>query len=495
MTALRHYGLFIGLGFFGLMMQLPAPEGLSPEGWHVLAVSVWMITWWMTEAAPVAVTALVPLVAFPLVGVSTFRDIAYDYTSESVLLTLGGFMLGLGLERWNLHLRFALTLVKAAGTESHRIIGGFMLACALISMWITNATAALIMLPIAVSTAHLLSEERGGDEHYKRNFGTALLLGVAYSASIGGMMTLVGTSTNMIFKGFLEDNFDLQINFVDWLKLGVPVGLALLGCAWFLLCYVLFPCDKNHHESAGALVQRKLAELGKLSGAEKLVLLVFGITVTLWVSRELLHDHIPHLVLSDAAIALLGGILLFIIPAPADAADSQKTRLLEWRDTRDLPWGILLLLGGGLAMADMLNDHGVADWIGNGLSTLGTAPIVVILLIVIIAVMFMTEFMSNAAVITAFLPVLSGLALSYGQNPLLLTAPAALAASCAFMLPIATPPNAIVYSTHLMTAPQMARAGLWLNLAAIVILTLAAYFILPAAFEIRLGEVPEWARI
>lgn len=491
MRSLRHYGLFIGFFFFAIMMQLPAPQGLSPEGWHVLAVSLWMITWWMTEAAPVAITAMIPLVAFPLVGVSTFKDIAYDYTSESVLLTLGGFMLGLALERWNLHLRFALNLVKAAGTESHRIIGGFMLACALISMWITNATAALIMLPIALSTAQLLSAERGGDEREKKHFGTALMLGVAYSASIGGMMTLVGTSTNMIFKGFMEDNFDLQVNFADWLKIGVPVGLVLLVCAWVLLCYVLFPCDRKQHEGVGNLIRRKLEEMGALSAAEKLVLLVFAIVVALWVSKEALRNALPYLELSDASIALLGAILLFIIPS----GNEEGSRLLEWRDTRELPWGILLLLGGGLAMADMLNDHGVADWLGNGLSSLGAVPTIVLLLLVIGTVMFMTEFMSNAAVITTFLPVLSGLALGYGEDPLLLAVPATLAASCAFMLPVGTPPNAIVYSTHLITVPQMVRAGFWLNLLAMVLLALAAYIILPAAFGITLGQVPEWAKV
>lgn len=491
MRTLRHYGLFAGLLFFALMMQLPAPEGLTPEGWHVLAVSVWMITWWMTEAAPIAITALLPLVAFPLLGVSTFQDISYDYTGSSMMLVLGGFLIGAALERWNLHLRLALNLVRIAGTESHRIIAGFMLACALISMWISNTTAALIMLPVALSTAQMLAAERGGDEREKRNFGTALMLGVAYSASIGGMMTLVGTTTNVLFKGFMEDNFNLQINFADWLKIGVPAGLILLGIAWILLCYVLFPCDRKYHDGVGTLISKKLEELGKISHAEQLVLLVFSLTVALWVSKEYLTDALPYLELNDSSIALLGGILMFIIPANW----SEGKMLLEWKDTRDLPWGILLLLGGGLAMADMLNDHGVADWIGQHLSSVGNLPRPVLIMLVVATVMFMTEFMSNAAVVTAFLPVLAGLALSSGEDPMLLAIPATLAASCAFMLPIGTPPNAIVYSTHLMTVPQMAKAGFWLNLLAILVITLAAYFILPHAFSITLGQVPEWAQI
>ncbi len=491
MKTLRHYGLICGLLFFAIMMNLPVPKGLSPEGWHLLAVALWMITWWMTEAAPLAVTALIPLVAFPLLGIGTLKDIAYDYASESVLLTLGGFMIGLALQKWNLHLRLALNLVKAAGTESHRIIGGFMLSCAFISMWITNATAALIMLPIALSTAQLLSNERGGDDQEKKNFGTALMLGIAYSASIGGMMTLVGTTTNVVLKGFLEDNFDITLSFSDWLKIGLPVGLTLLAAAWVLLCYVLFPCDRNKHEGVRTLIDRKLLELGKLTHAEQLVLLVFSLTIALWIGKGWILDALPYLDFSDASIALMGAILLFVIPADW----KEGTMLIDWRDTRDLPWGILLLLGGGLAMADMLNDHGVADWIGNGLSGMGAVSPFILLLLVIAAVMFLTEIMSNAAVITTFLPVLAGVALGYGQNPLLLAVPATLAASCAFMLPISTPPNAIVYSTHLMTVPQMARAGLWLNLIAIIILMVAAFFILPNAFDVTLGEVPSWAKV
>lgn len=488
--ALHQIGLVTGLASFALILLSPAPNGLPIEGWQVLAVSVWMIIWWLTDAAPLAVTSLIPLVAFPLLGLGTLEDIGFNYANEAIFLTLGGFLLGTALERWNLHLRLALMLIRRVGTEPHRVVGGFMLATALISMWITNAAAALIMLPIAISVARILLEERDGDEREKKHFGSALMLGLAYSASIGGMMTLVGTTTNAVLKGFMEKTFDLRIDFLDWMKVGVPIGLILLGIAWLLLCYLLFPCDRRRHAGIREVVQQQLKNLGRLNHGEELVLTIFLLTLALWIFKDPLHDLFPPLDLNDASIAMLGAILLFITPVNWH----KKEMLLEWKDTRDLPWGILLLLGGGLAMAGMMNDHGVADWIGNGLRSLGDASPLVLLLCVITVVMFMTEFMSNAAVITSMLPVIAGIAIGFGQDPLLLAIPATFAASCAFMLPISTPPNAIVFSTQFITVPQMARAGLLLNLTAIVVLALGTYWLLPWAFGIQPDALPDWAQ-
>lgn len=487
--SIRHYGLICGLLFFALMMNLPAPEGLSIEGWHVLAVALWMISWWLTEAVPIPVTALVPLVAFPLLGLGTLKDIAYDYANDAIFLTLGGFMIGAALQRWNLHLRFALKLIRRVGTEPHHVVGGFMIATAFISMWISNAAAALIMLPIAYSVATLILDEHTGSEQDKKNFGVALMLGLAFSASIGGMMTLVGSTTNVVFKGYMDDVFGIQIDFLDWMKIGVPVGITLLTAAWLLLCYVVFPCDSRDHKGIRDIINRKLAELGKPTHGEELVIFVFLLTVALWIFQEPLSEWFPLLALNDASIAVLGALLMFVIPVDWKKGEM----LLEWQDTRDLPWGILLLLGGGLAMAGMLNDHGVADWIGAYLSSMGDVSPLLLVVITITLVMFVTEFMSNMSTLTAFLPVITSVAIGFGENPLLLAIPATLAASCAFMLPISTPPNAVVFSTHLVTVPQMARAGFWLNLISIVVLTLAAYVLLPLFFGVEIGNAPEWA--
>jgi sodium-dependent dicarboxylate transporter 2/3/5 len=473
------------------MMNLPAPEGLGIEGWHVLAVSLWMITWWLTEAVPIPVTALIPLVVYPLLGVGTLQDVALDYANPAVFLTLGGFIIGAALERWNLHLRLALNLIRFVGTEPHRVIGGFMLAGAFISMWITNAAAALIMLPIACSVVSLLQEEHTGTEQEKRNFGSALMLGIAYSASIGGMMTLVGTTTNAVFKGFMEDSFNIRIDFLDWLKIGLPVGVLLLISAWFLLCYLVFPCDRRNHAGIREVVTTKLAELGRVSHGEQLVIFAFLLTVSLWIFKDMIHEAVPLLDLDDASIAILGAVLLFAIPLDW----KEGKMLLEWKDTQQVPWGVLFLLGGGLAMAGMLNDHGVADWVGASLSHIqGVSPLILIISVIVLIVI-VTEFMSNMSTLMAFLPVVASTAISYGENPLLLAIPATFAASCAFMLPVGTPPNAIVFSTHRVTVTQMMRAGMWLNLAAIIILTLASYYLVPLVFGVELGKLPHWAQI
>lgn len=486
---IRHYGLICGMLFFAIMMLLPAPEGLSLEGWHVLAVALWMVSWWLTEAVPIPVTAMVPLVAFPLLGLGTFHDIALDYASEAIFLALGGFILGLGLERWNLHLRFALHLLRKAGSSPSHIVGGFMIACAFVSMWISNTASTIIMLPIAASIATLIMNERQGTEQEHRNFGMALMLGLAYSASIGGMMTLVGTGTNVMFKGYMEDVFGVQISFLDWMKIGVPIGLAMLLGAWILLCFFLFPSDNREHRGVREVIDGRLKELGKMSHNEELVVMVFLLTVGLWLAQDALNELVPMIDLNSASIAILGAVLLFVIPSDWHKGEM----LLDWKATKELPWGILLLLGGGLALASMISDHGVADWMGANLRQLGDVSTLTLLLITIIAMIFLTEFMSNIATITALLPVITSVAIGFGENPMLLAIPAALAASCAFMLPISTPPNAVVFSTNMITVAQMARAGIWLNLVAIVVLALATYFLLPLVFDIQPGVIPEWA--
>lgn len=488
MNTLSRFGLIAGVLLFAVLLQLPAPEGLSPEGWQVLAIALWMAVWWMTEAVPISVTALLPLILFPAMDLGDLDSVGSSYASKAIFLTLGGFIIGVALQRWRLHIRIAMHTVKLVGTEPRRVVGGFMLASAFLSMWITNTATTVMMLPIAYSVAMLLIEEGDGDALLKKRFGTALMLGLAYAASIGGMMTLVGTSTNVVFKGYFENNFGLPIDFLDWMMLGVPIGLTMLVITWLFLTYVMFPCKLGEHAGIRKIIHDKLRELGRMTVPEARVLYIFALTAGLWIFKDLLADILP-LELNDASIAMFGALLLFVTPADW----SKGEMLLRWEDTRDVPWGILLLLGGGLALAGFMNDYGVADWIGGKITELGEMPIWLLILVTVGLIIFLSELMSNVATITAFLPVIVAVAVGFGENPLLLAVPGTLAASCAFMLPIGTPPNAIVFGSNLITIPQMARTGFGLNLIAILVLSVLSYLLLEFVFGVIPGQLPVWA--
>ena len=492
MLRIRQIGLIAGpLVFIGTSALVP-PAGLSAQGLMVLAAALWMAIWWTSEAVPMAVTAFIPLILFPLLDLGSLKTVGASYASKAVYLTLGGFIIGLALQRWKLHIRIALLTVKAVGSQPQRVVGGFMLASAFLSMWITNTATTVMMLPIASSVALLLagSDDEGEDSAQRRaQFGTALMLGLAYSASIGGMMTLVGTSTNVMFKGFFEDNYGLEIDFLDWMMVAVPIGLSLLLIAWLLLTRVLFRCVGGEQRAITVAIDAKLAELGPMSSPERRTLFVFLLTAGLWVGKSWLQPLLGDIKLNDASIAMFGALLLFVIPA-----DWRRGQfLLSWSDTRELPWGILILLGGGLALAGALNNFGVASWIGANISAFDELPIALLIVATVTLIIFLSELMSNVATLTAFLPVIVAVALGFGENPLLLALPAAFAASCAFMLPVATPPNAIVFGSNLLSIPQMARAGLRLNIIAIPLLAIACYFLATQVFDLQLSVVPDWA--
>ena len=487
---IRQIGLLGGLIFSLLALQFEPPEGLSDDGWLVLVIAIWMAIWWMTEAVPIAVTALVPLVLFPILNLGTITSVGSSYAGKAVFLTLGGFIIGLAIQRWNLHIRIAMETVKRVGTEPRSVIGGFMVASAFLSMWITNTATTVMMLPIALSVALLLEREGDGDVASKSAFGTALMLGLAYSASIGGMMTLVGTSTNVMFKGYFEQNYGLEIDFLDWMMVGVPIGITLLAIVWWMLTFVLFPCEMIGHKGIGNIIDKKLDDLGKMSSAEIRTLLVFLLTASLWIGKSVIEPFLGGVVLNDASIAIFGAILLFVIPVDWRAG----IFLLQWSDTKDVPWGILLLLGGGLALAGTMNSFGVADWIGSKITQFDDIPAWLLVLLTVMLIIFLSELMSNVATLTAFLPIIVAVAIGFGENPLLLALPAAFAASCAFMLPIATPPNAIVFGSGLLSIPQMAKTGFLLNIIAIFALTIMCYVLGMVIFEVELGVLPEWVQ-
>lgn len=478
----RGVGLLLGPAVFAAMLALPAPEALDVSGQRVAAVALFMAIWWVSEAVPVPVTALLPILLFPLLGVSSIAAASAPYANPLIFLFLGGFLIALGVQRWNLHRRLALLILLRVGTSPARIVAGFMLATAALSMWISNTATAAMMLPVGLSLIHLAESSSGApakEPGATRNFASALLLGIAYAATAGGLATLIGTPPNALLAAYLNERFGLTVGFAQWMLVGIPVTLILLPAIWLLLTRFVYPVGTEPIAGGRTLIVRELAALGPMTGPEKRVAAVFALTATLWVLRPFVNEWLPGLALSDPAVALLGGLLLFVLPA-------EKLRngvfLLDWEWASRLPWRVLLLFGGGLSLADAIDSSGLAHWIGAGLTHLAGAPPLLIALAVATVIVFLTELTSNTATAATFLPVVGLLAISAGENPLALAAVAALAASCAYMLPVATPPNAIVFGSGHITIPQMVRAGIWLNVLSILVVGLLVPTLAHAVF-------------
>ena len=481
----RAIGLAGGLAAFVLMLLAPAPESMPPAAWRTAALAVLMATWWITEAIPVYATGLLPLALLPLLGISDMRAAAAPYANPVIFLFLGGFLIALTIQRWNLHQRIALTLLSATATGARELVGGFMVATAFLSMWVSNTATAMMMLPIALSVITLLERD---DTHRMPVTGlnTALVLSIAYGANVGGMATLVGTPPNALLAAYFDQTYGVTIGFAQWMVFGVPLALVLLAITWVLLTRVALRLPGSAIEGAGALIKSKRAALGPVGRGEKIAGGAFLAAAGLWIFLPLITGTWPDLRLTDSGIAVGVALTLFIIPVDLKRGEFA----LNWEWASRLPWGVLLLFGGGLSLAAGATTSGLAEWIGGAMSGLGGAPTWLILLVVVTVMVFLTEVTSNTATTATLLPVLAGLALGLGENPLLLCVPAALAASCAFMLPSATPPNAVVFGSGHVTIPQMARAGIWLNFACIAALTTAAYVGVMAMFEIVPGVVP-----
>jgi sodium-dependent dicarboxylate transporter 2/3/5 len=433
---------------------------------------------WLSEAAPISVTALLPIVLFPTLGVSTIEAAAAPYANPIVFLFLGGFIIALAIERWNLHRRIALTVLSKVGAREDLQIGGFMIATAALSMWVSNTATAALMLPVALSVVPRVSD--GSVDPAKRGFAVALLLGVAYGASIGGVATLIGTPPNALLAGFMSETYGVQIGFAQWMLLGLPLSLVMLLLCWLMLTRFLFPVGQQELPGARAAIREELRKMGPASIAEKRVAVVFGLTALLWITRPVLSSQFPALQLSDTTIAIVGALSLFFIPNGV----RKNGFILTWEYAERLPWGVLLLFGGGLSLAAAVAGSGLAEWIGSELSGLQGWPVFLLVLTVTVLIIFLTELTSNIATAATFLPVVAALAVSLGQNPLLLAIPAMLAASCAFMLPVATPPNAIVFGSGYLTIPQMVRAGIWLNLIGVVVILAAVYLLTNVVFGV-----------
>ncbi|MEX2572057.1 MAG: DASS family sodium-coupled anion symporter [Gemmatimonadota bacterium] len=472
-------GLVAGAIAFVVMLALPSPEGLPDEGWRMAAVGVLMAIWWMTEAIPISATALLPLVLFPGLGILTMSSAAAPYANELIFLFMGGFFIAFAMERWALHRRLALSIVAAVGTSPRRLVLGFMVATAFLSMWISNTAATAMMLPIGMALGAMF---RPSDQEGPFEFGIALMLGTAYAASIGGAATLIGTPPNAVMAGAASEMLGIQIGFVQWMRVGVPIAIIMLPIAWLLLVGVLYPPGRLAGNAA-ALIASERRGMGPASRGEKVVGIVFALTALAWVFREPkpvgaftipgIETFFPFV--TDATIAIAGAVALFLIPVDR----KRGVFALDWQTANRIPWGVLLLFGGGLSLARGMDQSGLATWIGAGVGGLGVVPAIIILLTIATLFVFLTEMTSNTATSTMAMPIMAGVAVGLGFAPLTLMAVAALSASMAFMLPVATPPNAIVFGSGYLTIPQMVKAGFWMNLIAIALITLFATLLIP----------------
>ncbi|NRD19525.1 DASS family sodium-coupled anion symporter [Winogradskyella eckloniae] len=475
----KNIGLVLGPIAFIIIKCFFSPDGLDPTANAVLASTLWIAIWWITEAIPIPATALLPIVLFPLSGGLSLSSTTASYGHKYIFLFVGGFILAIAIEKWNLHKRIALNIIKVVGTNISRIILGFMVATALLSMWISNTATAVMILPVGIAIVLQLKDNPATAHNENLIFGKALMLAIAYSASIGGMATLIGTPPNLVLAGVVESTYNIELTFSQWFAFGFPISVILLMICWFYLTRIAFKFKQKSFPGGKEEINKQLAALGKVSYEEKLVLFIFSITAIAWIGRSFfLVNWLP--AIDDTIIGMIASIVLFLVPNK-----QKKSALITWEDAVKLPWGILLLFGGGMALASGFETSGLAAWIGNQLTTLIGVSVFVLLIVLISAVNFLTEITSNMATTAMLLPVLVSLAVVLDIHPYILLVSATVAASCAFMLPVATPPNAVVFGSGYLNINDMVKKGIWMNLISIVILTLFVYFILPLIWNLN----------
>lgn len=479
-------GWVLGPGFLLITLLFDPPSGLSVEGWRTAGAAALMASWWICESVPIPVTALVPLVLFPLLGLGSIKVSAAPYADPLVFLFLGGFLIALAMQRWNLHRRVAINLVAVMGTRPNRIVLGFLLAGALVSMWVSNTATALMMLPIATSVV-LLTKGSGGGGGAGKDFGPALMLAVAYGATTGGMATLIGTPPNALLAAYLNRVHGFEIGFGQWMMIGLPVTLVALPLVYWVLTRVAFRLGKEPVAGMAELIAAERSGLGRFSKGEILVAVVFGVTALLWVFRPLIDNYLP--MISDTTIAIGGAIVLFLLPVNARRGEF----VMNWEATKGLPWDVLLLFGGGLSLAGVIQAHGLSTYLGSLCAALGGWPVILTVAVICFGMLMLTELTSNTATAATFLPIVGAVAISLGQNPLLFLVPTALAANCSYMMPVGTPPNAIVFGSGELRLPQMAKAGLWLNVLMVPVVVLMVWLLGSLVFDLQLGVLPEWA--
>jgi sodium-dependent dicarboxylate transporter 2/3/5 len=470
-------GLVLGPGIFSLMMVVGISQTtMDPVAWKTAAVALWMAIWWATEAVPVPITAILPIITFQMLGITTLRESTIPYANPIIFLFLGAFILSLAVERWNLHKRVAFLILTHTGTDAAKLIFGFMAVAALLSMWMTNTSTTMMLMPIALSVVTVITDNtKNLSDKGKASFQTAMLLGLAYAATIGGLSTLVGTPPNALLAAFLSDNYGIEISFAGWMAVGVPVMLVMLPIAWYGLTKVLYVVDIPENKSISEHLNKLRSELGPITSPEKRVAGIFLIVVALWISRRPLTSYFDIQFLTDPGIVLAAAITLFIFPSGSKTQSS----LMTWHDTARLPWGILILFGGGLSLAASFSSSGLAEWLGTNLVYLNNYGVFILILVATALMIFLTELTSNLTTTATFLPVMGAMAMQGNINPVLLCVPITLAASCAFMLPVATPPNTIVFASGKLTIPDMVRAGIFLNIVGLILLTMVAIWWAP----------------
>lgn len=474
----KTFALLLGPLTFFLLTFFDAPTGMSESAYLMLGVTIWMAIWWTTEAVPIAVTALIPLILFPTAGIMRIEDTTAAYGDKYVFLYLGGFFLAIAIEKWGLHKRMALHIIKMIGTNVYKVILGFMIATAFLSMWISNTATSVMMLPIGMSIVSQLKDNPTTSENENSIFGKALMLAIAYSASIGGIATLIGTPPNLVMAGFVQKTYGIEITFFQWFKFGLPISILLLGIAWFYLTRVAFKFKQKEFPGGKEEINRLIKELGPIQFEEKLVLVIFVITAFSWITRSfILQALIPGL--DDTIIAMAAAIILFILPTK-----DKKKRLISWEDSVRIPWGIILLFGGGMALAAGFQETGLAVWLGSQIDLLIGVSLFLLVFIVIAGVNFLTEVTSNLATTAMLLPILAPVAASLDVNPFILIVATTTAASCAFMLPVATPPNAVVFGSGYLRIYDMMKAGFWMNIISILILSIMVYYVLPLVWRL-----------
>ena len=474
-TMAQNVGLAAGIAALATAMLADPPAGMNPASWLVAGTMVLMACWWATEALPLAATALVPLAILPPLGAASAADLAQGYGNTTLFLILGGILLGLAMERCNLHRRIAYAIVARAGGNPQGLVLGMMCATAFVSMWVQNTSTTLMMIPVAVSVATIVAPEDGSPGRDAAHFGKAIVLCVAYAATIGGLGTLVGTATNALVVGFMQQSYGETISFAQWLAFGIPTVLLLLPVAWLVLVRIAFPFRLGSQATArNALAEARLA-LGPMSVAERRVTWVLVLTAALWIAGPLVQKLPGFEDWNDTTTALLAGLTLCVVQDGSPAGRG----LLVAADLRRLPWDVLLLFAGGLALAEAIQVSGLSDHLGVMLAGIGTLPLVALLATMVALLVFWTEFNSNVATAATFMPILAAIAATSDYPVLQLVAPAAIAASCGFMLPVGTPPNAIVFGTGRLTMQEMIRAGWRVNLASIVIVTIVSLIVIP----------------
>jgi sodium-dependent dicarboxylate transporter 2/3/5 len=498
-------GLFLGAVLFVAVVLAPAISGMKATAQMTAAVALLMATWWITEAIPIPVTALLPLILFPLLRIMTAKDVAVRYADQNIFLFMGGFFIAMAMQRWDLHKRIALHIVRMLGTSPHKIVLGFMVASAFLSMWISNTATAMMMFPIGlaviVHAESMLKKHNTGVNTTKGhiNFGTTLMLGIAYAASIGGVATLVGTPPNIVFAGIARSLFPQapQIGFLDWLKVGVPFAVVFLPIVWIYLTRIILPIGIERIPGSKDVIRRDLQSLGKLKTGEIITLAVFIVVALAWILRRNIDIGIATIpgwsdmlgiseYVHDSTVAMVGAILLFLIPVNF----RKREFVLNWQWAVRIPWGIILLFGGGFALAAGFQDSGLAQWIGERLSFLGGTPTLIMVFCICLLVTFLTEVTSNTATTTMMMPVLGAMAVALSVHPYLLMIPATMSASCAFMLPVATPPNAIIFGSGYVRIPEMAKTGFFLNLLGAVIITALVYLLVIPIFRTNTLPLP-----